>query len=85
MSGRRVGRPHGDRLDLLERIVAVLLEEPELAAHPGLLRDRVRARESDVRRVLRSLRRIAGTPLPEATLGRPQKGVPNSHGQCFRG
>jgi hypothetical protein len=75
---RRPGRPPTDRLDLLERTVAVLLAEPWLAAHPGVLRERVRAREADVRRVLRSLRAISRVDLPAPTLGRPKKGGPNS-------
>ncbi len=77
MSGRR-GRPRSDRLALIERIVDALVAEPELAAHPGLLRERVHAREADVRRALRCLRKISGTQLPEAKRGRPEKDGPYS-------
>ena len=73
------GRPRGDRLELLERVVDCLLEEPALAAHPVELRSRVCGREEDVRRVLRALRRL-GVALPAPVLGRPQKGIPNSQG-----
>jgi hypothetical protein len=74
----RRGRPRSDRLDLVERIVDALLAEPELAAHPGLLRERVEAREADVRRALRCLRKISGVQLPEAKRGRRKKGGPYS-------
>ena len=76
----RRGRPHSDRLDLVERIVDVLVAEPELAERPGLLRERVNARDDDVRRALSCLRKLSGIELPAARRGRPQKAVPYSRG-----
>jgi hypothetical protein len=80
----RVGRPRTDRFEVLERIVAVLVVEPELAARPGLLRERVEAREADVRRALRCLRALSGIELPDARIGRPQKSGPNPPDDVLR-
>jgi hypothetical protein len=69
----RRGRPSADRLDLLDRAVDLLVADPSLAARPGELRALLRAREADVRRLLRALRRVGDVELPPARLGRPQK------------
>lgn len=73
----RVGRPHSNRLDVLERTVVVLRAEPDLAAHPELLRARVRARGRDVRRILKALRAMQGIDLPAPKVGRPKNPVLN--------
>jgi hypothetical protein len=77
---RRRGRPRADRLVLLERVVELLRDEPELAAHPGELRARLSARGDDVRRVVRALRRLNGVELPAARPGRPENPLPNPQG-----
>jgi hypothetical protein len=69
----RRGRPAADRLDLLDRCVDLLVADPSLAARPGELRSLLHAREADVRRLLRALRRIEDAELPPARHGRPQK------------
>ena len=78
----RVGRPPTDGLEVFARVANLVTAEPELAAHPGLLRQRVGAREARVRaalKLVRELRAIAGSaPLPSPARGRPVKGSPNS-------
>jgi hypothetical protein len=69
----RRGRPAADRLELLDRCVDLLVADPNLAAHPGELRTLLHAREADVRRLLKALRRLGDVDLPPARRGRPQK------------
>jgi hypothetical protein len=76
-----VSRKRGDRLNVFERTVEVIVDEPG----PGFdeLRRRVGARDQDVRRVLRGLRAVRGLPLPDGRPGRPRKPLPFSQsGDC---
>jgi hypothetical protein len=68
MSRARAGRPYRDDLALVEEIAALLAAEPD--ASTRRVQDVVRARRSDVLRVVRSLRRVDPTRSTAPTMGR---------------
>jgi hypothetical protein len=70
-----VTRRQGDRLEVFERTVAVIVSDPGLGFEE--IRRRVGGRDADVRRVLRGLRAVQGLPLPEGSVGRPKKPLPH--------
>lgn len=70
-----MSRPRSDPLEIPERIIAAVRAEPGLGVEA--IRRRVKARGSDVRRVLRFLREAQGLELPSTRPGRPKKHVPN--------
>jgi hypothetical protein len=65
----RRGHPRADRLALVEAIVVVLREHPELSAND--VQRRVCARRADVLRVVRALR--DGQVVPEPPPDRPSR------------
>jgi hypothetical protein len=56
-ANRRRGRPGADRLSLVEQVIALRLQEPDLSANE--IQRRVGARRSDVLRAVKILRGVA--------------------------